>query len=144
MRARCTCEGTTLSCDRGAITVADACTEVQELDRIHDVYAETATGAHTRESMYTNDGRFRIDRLEADHVRVTRLRDGARLWVRMYGDALFAQADDGSYFLSDRALVDRMSIRDGRSLLEAPVTPLAPRADALYRERLIADFFAAP
>lgn len=141
-RARCTCEDAALSCEGGAVRVADACTEVQELDRITDQYAATATGARTRESLYTNDGRFRIDRLEADHVRVTRLRDGARLWVRMFGDALFAQLDDGAFFVSERALVDRMAIRDGRSLLDAPVAPLAPRAGALFRERLIAEFFA--
>lgn len=141
---RCTCTETTLTCDRGAITVPDGCAEVPELDRIRDEYAETATGQRTRESLFTADGRFRIDRLEADLARVTRLTDGARLWVRMFDDALFAQVDDGGYFVSDRALVERMAIRDGRGLLTDPIAPLAPRADALYREGLVREFFAPP
>jgi hypothetical protein len=141
-RARCRCEETTLTCARTTISIADACTDVPELDRISDSYAATSTGQRTRATLYTDDGRFRIDRLEADHVRVTRLADGARIWARMFGDALFVQADDGGYFTSDRALTDRLSIRDGRAILEAPIAPLAPRADALFRPTLVADFFA--
>lgn len=141
-RARCSCTETTLVCERAGVTVQDACTDVPELDRISDEYASTATGQQARATLYTDDGRFRIDRLEADHVRVTRLRDGARLWIRLFGGALFAQTDDGGYFASDRALVDRMAIRDGRSLLDAPVAPLAPRADALFRPDLVRAHFA--
>ncbi|UJR84973.1 hypothetical protein [Sandaracinus amylolyticus] len=137
-RSRCRCVEADLVC-RGAEStpIVGACAEVAELDRIRADYAETTD----RSTQITGDGAFRIDRLEADLVRVTRLRDGARLWTRIVDGALFAQLDDGTYFLSNRDLASRFAVREG-ALTTGAVTPLAPRAAQLFRETLIAEFFA--
>jgi hypothetical protein len=116
--------------------VEGACPNVQDLEVIRDYERRIPP------TQFSPDGAYRLDRVEADHGRVTRLRDGARLWVRVFGTVLFAQTDDGHYFLSDRALVDRLSLRDGAPITSAPLVPLATRA-ALYDEHLIESFFAA-
>lgn len=135
-RSRCSCEAAALVCPGGA-RIEDACTEVPELDYV-------AGSSTTRSTLYSPDGALRIDRLEVDLVRVTRLRDGARLWVRILGNALLAQLDDGTYFLSDRSLEPMLALRDGGSLAAGPLAPLTTRADALYRPTLVAEFFSAP
>jgi hypothetical protein len=135
-RSPCSCEAAALVC-RGGARTEDACTEVPELDYV-------AGGGTTQSTLYSPDGTLRIDRLEVDLVRVTRLRDGARLWVRVLGNALLAQLDDGTYFLSDRSIEPGLALRDGGSLAAGPIVPLATRAEALYRPTLVAEFFAAP
>ncbi|WP_157070354.1 hypothetical protein [Sandaracinus amylolyticus] len=137
-RSRCRCVEADLVCPGAeSAPIAGACAEVAELDRIRADYADSAD----RSTQTTGDGAFRIDRLEADLVRITRLRDGARLWARIVDGALFAQLDDGSYFLSNRDLAARFALREG-PLTTGAVTPLGPRATQLFRETLIAEFFA--
>jgi hypothetical protein len=105
------------------------------------VESESARRARAAPS-FTGDGRFRVDRVEPDLVRITRLLDGAHLWARVFDDfTLLAQRDDGTYFLSDRALEADIVVRLGPSLLEAATVPLTSRAD-LFRPTLVEDFFA--
>lgn len=136
----CRCEETTLVC-REARVVA-GCTEVSELERIAPGESYNEGIARTRSTFYTAGATYRVDRLEPDLVRITRLSDGVRLWVRVYSDGVFAQADDGAFVAPDALSAAQFALRWGRSLLSAPVTPLAPRREAFLRPTLIADFFA--
>ena len=128
----CRCDDTTLRC--GEEELALACTDVAELERIENPYEEGGDPS----TFYSR--RYRMDRLEPDLLRITRLSDGARLWVRLAQGGLFAQADDGACVLPEGEAEADWAVRWGRSLLEAPVTPLG-RA-AFERPTLIADFFA--
>ncbi len=134
----CRCEGSAMACRDGA-RVEGACPDVQELEQITDDMGERVLA-----TQFSPDGRFRVDRVEADYARVTRLADAERLWVRVFGGVLFAQSADGHFFATDRAIVDRLWVRDGRALLDAPMTPLAQRADALFDAELVSRFFRAP
>lgn len=135
-RSTCRCDGEAMVCGDGT-RVENACPEVAELEVLTDETGERI-GSTTS---FTADGRFRIDRLEPDHARITRLRDGARLWVRVVDDALLAQADDGHYFTTDRAIEARFFVREGRDLRSAPVVPLASVASRFDAE-LVQRFFA--
>lgn len=131
----CRCHDTTLQC--GDTEVPLACTDVAELERISDPYSET----RERSTLYST--RFRIDRLEPDLVRVTRLADGARLWMRLSdADVIVAQADDGAFSASGEVDLSRYTVRWGRDLLGAPVEPLAPLRARFERPTLITEFFA--
>lgn len=125
--SRCACHDTTLAC--GRTEIVGACTEVAELESIDGAPA----------TFY--DARYRVDRLEPDHARITRLSDGARLWIRVLDDVVFAQADDGAFAAGDLSS-EGWSVRWGRDLLGAPVTALAPVRAQLERPSLVADFFA--
>lgn len=122
---------------RDGTRVDGACPDVEELEVIDGDFGVV------RSTLFSPDGRFRIDRIEADHGRITRLSDGARLWVRVFGDVLLAQSDDGHYFLSDRSLEDRIAVREGVDLLGAPMVPLASRAGTHFDPELVARFFGA-
>lgn len=137
-RSPCRCDARAMVCRRGP-RIEGACPDVQELETIRE-YGERVGEA----TQFTTDGRFRIDRLEADYARITRLSDGARVWLRVLGTALLAQTDDGHFFLSDPALSDALDLREGRALTSAPVVALGSRAAALRSEHLIEELFAAP
>ena len=122
---------------RDGTRVENACPDVQELEVLRDEGGERVSAT----TSFTPDGRFRIDRLEPDHARITRLRDGARLWVRIVDDALLAQTDDGHYFTTDRAIEARFFVREGRDLRSASVVPLASVANRFDAE-LVQRFFA--
>lgn len=125
--ASCACRDTALVC--GSTTIEGGCAEVAELDSI-DAGPSTHFGP-----------RHRIDRLEPDHLRVTRLSDGARLWIRVLGDVVFAQADDGA-FAAEGLSSEGWSVRWGHDLSSAPVSALAPVRAQLERPSLVTDFFA--
>ena len=132
----CRCEGEALRC--GAVQTPGACASVEALEHMS---RGDAGGAH-RPTLYAPHGTLRTDRLEPDLLRVTRLSDGARLWVRLTSGGVFAQADDGAFTMPETEDPSGLAIRWGRSLLDAPITPLAPHREAFYRPTLIADFFA--
>ncbi len=141
----CRCRGEDMACGASGPTIVGACggrralAEIQEDDPDRD--PEDFESARATPS-FTGDGRFRIDRVEPDLARITRLADGAHLWARLFGDfTLLAQRDDGTYFLADRSLEPHFVVRQGTSLLTSPTAPLTTRAD-LYRATLVADFFA--
>jgi hypothetical protein len=133
-RTPCRCEEASLRC--GDELVASACTDVAELERISDPYREDRDPS----SVYSRE--LRVDRLEPDYVRITRLSDGARLWVRILGDGVFAQADDGAFVLPEGESDAGWALRWGRSLLESLVTPLSASRAAFERPTLLTDFFA--
>lgn len=141
----CRCRGEDMACGRTGPTVAGACIGRHAIGEIQ----EGGSYDHTEEferaravPSFTGDGRFRVDRVEPDLARITRLSDGAHLWARLFDDStLLAQRDDGTYFLADRSLESHFVVRQGTSLLTSPTSPLTTRAD-LYRETLVADFFA--
>ncbi|MCB9632736.1 MAG: hypothetical protein H6721_11440 [Sandaracinus sp.] len=135
-RSSCRCDGEAMVC-RDGTRVENACPDVQELEVLRDEGGERVSATTT----FTPDGRFRIDRLEPDHARITRLLDGARLWVRIVDDALLAQTDDGHYFTTDRAIEAHFFVREGRDLRSAPVVPLASVATRFDAE-LVSRFFA--
>lgn len=132
--AGCRCEDDALIC--GADTIAGACTEVPELDRLRG----GDDGLETASSLYSP--RYRVDRLEPDLTRITRLSDGARLWVRVFDGGVLAQADDGAFVMPDPLESAGFALRWGRSLLAAPLTELGPHRAAFSRPSLVEDFFA--
>jgi hypothetical protein len=140
-RSGCRCREDALVCG-GAAPIAGACTQVEDLEHLQSLL-ETETGSYDDHpaTSFAPEGRFRLDRLEPDLVRLTRLTDGARLWVRVIDGAVFAQADDGAFWLPDAESLEGFAVRWGRSLLDAPVTGLAPYREAFYRGSLIGDFF---
>lgn len=134
----CRCDEAALRC--GEEVIAGACADVAELERVRDLEAGT-TAAPT---LYSPTGaiRYRVDRLEPDLTRVTRLSDGARLWLRTFDAGVLAQADDGAFVAPEGLSLAGFSLRWGRSLLDAPVTELVPYVEQLRRPTLIEDFFA--
>jgi len=93
--------------------------------------------------VFDPSARFRVDRVEADFLRVTRLLDGERLWLRVTTRApddadvavdLVAQTDDGAH--EGASSPDDWRARDGVGA-SAVLAPLPPP-----REGLIARFFA--
>lgn len=134
----CRCEDASLRCGDEVIT--GACAHVADLERVHG----GDDGVETRSTEHSPGGviRFRVDRLEPDLTRLTRLSDGARLWVRVFDEGVLAQADDGAFVAPTGLSLDGFALRWGRSLLDAPVTPLAPHEEQFLRPTLIEDFFA--
>lgn len=138
-RGPCTCDADALRC--GERVLAGACASVEELDTVRDEEGH----ASQPPTLYDHEGHYRTDRLEPDYIRITRLADGARLWVRVFEvdhhPAALAQADDGAWQLAGEVPLELISVRWGRSLLDAPVTPLLPHRAAFERPTLVADFF---
>lgn len=134
-RSGCHCDGDDVLC--GETRLAGGCTTTPELERI--VGGDESSAPPTT---WSAAGRFRIDRLEPDLTRITRTSDGTRLWVRVTDEGIFAQADDGAFEAPSALHDDAWSLRWGRSLLDAPVTPLATHRDAFYRPTVVADFFS--
>jgi hypothetical protein len=141
-RSGCRCRDDALVCGE-ATPIVGACTRVGDLERLSAMDADYEQRVDQPATSYAPEGRFRLDRLEPDLVRLTRLADGARLWVRIVYGAVLAQADDGAFWVPEAASLDGYALRWGRSLLDAPTTELAPHREAFYRPSLVSDFFAA-
>jgi hypothetical protein len=141
----CRCHGEDMACGRTGPSVVGACAGRRALAAIQEESPDDETDDLERERAepsFTGDGRFRVDRVEPDVARITRLADGAHLWARLFDDStLLAQRDDGTYFLADRALESQLVLRLGPSLLEAQTVPLERRPE-LFRATLVEDFFA--
>jgi len=90
---------------------------------------------------FSIDARFRWDVLEPDLLRLTRLADSERLWLRVIGGHVLVQADDGAFWLEPGAELEPIAVRWGPSVLEAPVTRLEDHVTALRRDTLLAEFF---
>ena len=133
---RCTCEGAALVC--GAQRIDAACAPVDGNVALHRGGPTPADVAQ----LISDDGRFRVDAVAHDLLRVTRLSDGARLWVRMLGRGALVSADDGAFVVSENVAHFAFSIRAGRSILDAPMFSLAQHRAALERPTLLSDFFA--
>lgn len=136
----CRCEDDDAVC--GEATIAGGCTTTPELERIAG--ADEASAPPTT---WAPAGRWRIDRLEPDLTRITRTSDGARIWLRVLDDGItepgvLAQADDGAYQATTALVLEAWALRWGRSVLDAPVTPLASHERAFERPTLVVDFFA--
>lgn len=132
--SRCACSGRALVC--GERRVEDACATVPGLVPLW-------RGRRSRaETVLTSpDGRFRLDTGDLTLLRLTRLRDGARLWVRALNRGAIVQADDGAW-TAHNADPMACSVRWGRSLLRSPVTALDAHRAALLRPTLVEDFFS--
>lgn len=133
--AACACEGDALAC--GDRRIEAACLEVEGLEQLRVVGAVAPPS-----TQLGPDGRFRVDMIEADLARVTRLSDGARLWLWISTEALVVQADDGAFWASQPELTPSHTVRRGRSILDAPVRALEEERAALFRPTLIRAFFA--
>ena len=133
VRSGCRCEEARLTC--GETVFEGACTAVADLERMSVIEEEDLGQGAT---IYTRT--LRIDRLEPDYLRLTRLSDGARIWVRVYGSNVFAQGDDGAYQFAGP--IEGHALRWGRSILDAPISPLVPHRAAFERSTLVADFFS--
>jgi hypothetical protein len=140
-RSGCRCAEDALVCGEAA-PIAGACTRVEDLERLSALDADYEEREDQPATSYAPGGRFRLDRLEPDLVRVTRLSDGARLWVRIVHGAALAQTDDGAFWTTETASLEGYALRWGRSLIDAPVTELARHREAFYRASLVGDFFA--
>lgn len=134
----CACDGAALACPDGR--VEGACATVEGLATINR--ASRASQLRGVSTLYTPGGRFRLDGIDLSVVRITRLRDGARIWVRQSRSGLMAQADDGAYCTNVNEVHTSYSVRWGPSLLDAPVTTLAAQRASLERPTLVADFFS--
>jgi hypothetical protein len=134
----CACADRALVC--GDRRIDDACMPVRGLLPLWR--GERHPSRATRTTLTTPDGRFRLDGVDLDVLRVTRLRDGARIWVRLINAGVFVQADDGAWSNTDAQAPSGCAIRWGRDLEGSPVTPLATHRAALERPTLVADFFS--
>lgn len=138
----CRCRGEDMVCGRAGPNLVGACAGRHALAAIQEESDDPAHDPERATPSFTGDGRFRVDRVEPDLARITRLADGAHLWARLFDDfTLLAQRDDGTYFLADRALERQLVVRLGPSLLESQTAPLGSRPE-LFRATLVEDFFA--
>jgi len=115
---------------------------VPGLERIED---RETTGPLPPSTSISWDGCVRADLIEPDLLRLTRVTDGARIWLRaLRGSptALLAQADDGAFEQVPETSLRGLSVRFGRSILEAPLDDLEGHRAALERSGLVAAFFA--
>ncbi|MBN8616760.1 MAG: hypothetical protein J0L92_39620 [Deltaproteobacteria bacterium] len=133
-RGRCRCEGDALACPDAA-PLANACAPARPASaRVHSQQHPPPSRG------FSIDGRFRWDVLEPDLLRLTRLADSERLWLRVIAGRVLVQADDGAFWLEPGAELEPTAVRWGPSLLEAPVTRLEDHVTALRRDTLLADF----
>jgi len=132
----CVCVEEALRC--GAVDVARAC-----------VGLEALVGARARAGWRPGPpfqivprGELRAEHITMDLARVVRLSDGAALWLSVVEGAVLAQADDGSFAFSSPEALEGYAVRRGRSILTAPVEPLAAHRDRLRREGLVEALFS--
>lgn len=133
----CACVERALVC--GERRVEDACMTVRDLAPL---WRGERPNRRPVTTLTTPDGRFRLDGADLDILRVTRLRDGARIWVRGVNDGVLAQADDGAWMSTREGLSHACVIRWGTSLETSPITRLDAHGAALERPTLVADFFS--
>ncbi len=136
-RGRCRCEAESLLCPDAA-PLADACAPARAATA-HIQWGEARQHPPPARG-FSMDGRFRWDVLEPDLIRLTRLADSERLWVRVIDGHVLAQADDGAFWLDPGVEPQPIAVRWGRSLLDAPVSRLEDHLTQLRRDTLLADF----
>lgn len=95
-------------------------------------------------------GRFRSDRVDSDLIRLTRLSDGARIWIHIRMETLIIQADDGAFTrafhmysqFGDDYTEPSCTVRRGHPILGSSVTSLASERADLLRPGLVEAFFS--
>lgn len=136
-RGRCRCEGEALVCPEVA-PLADACAPARPASA-HIQWGEGQQ--HPPPSRgFSVEGRFRWDVLEPDWIRLTRLADGERLWIRVIAGRVLAQSNDGAFWTEPGVEPPPMAVRFGSSLIDAPVSRLEDHVTRLRRDTLLGDF----